>query len=104
MPADDVLLELPTTVKSRTEEIVIRNQDPERKRVDVYQSLRPMRGGLMGNPMETFVRSVPVDEALMAIEIDGITGAQVFNFLSKWAAAINDADGRVRVAEIQAGQ
>jgi hypothetical protein len=90
---DDVLISLPTIVKARTEEIVIRNQDPAAQRVDVYQSLRPMKNGVMGSPIKHFMRSVPVDESLLATEIDGITGLQVVTWIAKWAAAINAEDG-----------
>lgn len=99
---DDILLTLPTTVKSRTEEIVIRNQDPNAKRVDLYQSLRPMKDGVMGQPIKHFTRSVPVDKALCAIEIDGITGLQVVTWLSKWAAGINAEDGPVAAQSLGA--
>lgn len=89
---DDVLLQLPTTVKARTEEIVIRNQDPLNQRVDVYQSMRPMSDGKMGQPIRHFMRSVPVAD-LVGTEIDGITGLQVVAWIGKWAASINAEDG-----------
>jgi hypothetical protein len=99
---DDVLISLPTTVKARTEEIVIRNQNPDQKRLDVYQSLRPMRDGMMGEPIKHFMRSTPVDADLLAVEIDGITGLQVMTWLSKWAAAINATDGTAAAAQMGA--
>jgi hypothetical protein len=91
--ADDIFLQLPAIVKARTEEIVIRNQDPTAKRVDLYQSLRPMRDGIMGDPIKHFIRSVPIDNDLCSIVIDGITGLQVMTWISIWAAGINAEDG-----------
>jgi hypothetical protein len=99
---DDVLIQLPSTVKARTEEIVIRNQDPAAQRVDVYQSLRLMSGEAMGQPIKQFVRSVPVAE-LAGVEIDGITGLQIVTWIGKWAAAINAEDGPAQAAAM-AGQ
>ena len=99
---DDVIIPLSKTVKARTEEIVIRNQDPNDKRVDVYQSLRPMRGEKMGEPIKHFMRQVPVAADLCATEIDGITGLQVMTWLSKWAAAINAEDGPKAAAQMGA--
>jgi len=101
---DDVLLSLPTIVKARTEEIVIRNQDPANQKVDVYQSLRPMTGDVMGSPIKHFMRSVPVDADLCAtvIEVDGIkiTGLQVVQWLATWAARINAEDGPKQVEQM----
>jgi hypothetical protein len=97
---DDVILNLPATVKARTERIVIDNSDPDDKQVYVYQSLRPVKDGHMGLPAAEFVRKVPVDAALLAVEIDGISALQVVTWLSKWAAAINATDGAAKVAEL----
>ena len=93
----------PLTFKVRSEEIVIRNQDPSNKRVDIYESARLITGdGSMGTPMTNSLHTVPVDPALMSvvISVDGvdITGIQVFKWLAAWAAQINsdDADDMVK--------
>jgi hypothetical protein len=96
---DDILINLPTTVKARTEEIVIRNQDPDHKRVDVYQSLRPVYGTVMGQPIKNFMRSTPI-EALIDVTYGGITGLQVIEWIASWAAGVNAVDGPAQVADL----
>ena len=104
---DDILINLPTTVKARTEDIVIRNGDPERKKIDLYQSLRPMRDGKMGEPIKNFLRSVPVDADFLEIEIEVSPGRlikaiEVVTWIGIWAARINAEDGAAAAAIIGA--
>lgn len=95
----DVLVQTgPLTFKVRSEEIVIRNQDPANKRVDVYESARLMTGDAMGAPMVNRLHSVPVDADFAATTINGITGEQILTWIATWAATINavDADDMVK--------
>lgn len=89
----------PLTFKVRTEEIVIRNQDPTTKRVDIYESARLLSPeGVMGTPMVNSLRSVPIDAAFASTTINGLTGEQILTWIALWAAQINaeDADAMVK--------
>lgn len=97
-PTGEVISSETYTYKVRTEEIVIRNQDPANKRVDVYESVRAVSpSGKMGAPLRNQVRSFTVEE-LAAVEIDGITLLQAMTFIAKWAASVNLADGEQMMA------
>lgn len=96
----DVLVQVgPLTFKVRSDEIVIRNQDPANKRVDIYESARLISAdGAIGAPLQNSLRSVTVDADFAATTINGLTGEQIIAWIATWAATINaeDADGMVQ--------
>ncbi len=98
----DVIVQVGTlNFKVRSEEIVIRNQDPANKRVDIYESARLLAAdGTMGAPLQNALRSVPVDAAFASITINGLTGEQILTWIATWAAQINAADADGIVAKI----
>ena len=99
--SEDILFQLPTTMKARTEEMVIRNA-PGLKSVGLFQCIRPvMPDGTMGEPIKHFMRNVPVDEELLSREYAGITGMQVLTWLTLFANGITNEDAPKIIASMQ---
>ena len=92
----DVITTISKVLKCRTKEIVIRNQDPNAKRLDVYESLQFVEtvDGVekLGSPLVEDLRSIPVDSDLLTREIGGVTGAQVLTYIAALCAEINSED------------
>jgi hypothetical protein len=101
MPAPDILFTLPSTVKARTDEIVIRNNlDPASKRIDHYQSVRPMSGDKAGAPIRNFLTSTPITKELLDKEFGGVTGWQVLQWHEGLANELTNRDAPAVIAQL----
>lgn len=93
MPNGDVVVSPTASYKCRTEYIHINNSNPGQLTVQLVESLRGVNanGDVADTTAVTKVRSY-TPEDLASIEIDGLTFAQVFTWIHKWAAGVNFQD------------
>lgn len=101
MPAPDIIFTLPSTVKARTDQILIDNTlDDASKRISHYQSVRPMSGDKAGAPIRNFMTSTPITPALLDKEFGGVTGWQVLAWHEGLANELTNRDAPAVIAQL----
>lgn len=92
-PEGDVVVDMATLYKCRSEEIIISNADTSNKLIILVEGLRMLApDGTMGSsPVIRYTHGFTLPE-LMGITIGGVTFLQVMTWIQTWAAGVNLED------------